>query len=121
MNKTIQGVLTAIVTPFAPTGEVGTQRLRKQVQRQIAYDNGVFCNGTNGEFFVLDMAEKLLITETCVDEVAGKVPIVAHIGEISTATTLGPSSGCWARPLPHWASTPSRLSRLISCRSSRTN
>ncbi len=88
MNKRIQGVLTAIVTPFAPTGEVCTQRLRKQVQRQIAYDNGVFCNGTNGEFFVLDMAEKLLVTETCVDEVAGKVPVVAHVGEISTATTI---------------------------------
>jgi len=88
MSKTIRGVLTAIVTPFDHSGEVSPQLLRRQVQRQMQYDNGIFCNGTNGEFFVLDMAEKLRVTETCVDEVAGKVPVVAHIGEISTATTI---------------------------------
>lgn len=88
MNKQIRGVLTAIVTPFDPSGEVCTQRLRAQIRRQIKHDNGIFCNGTNGEFFVLDMAEKLLVTETCVNEVNGKVPVVAHIGEVSTATTI---------------------------------
>lgn len=88
MTKKIQGVLTAIVTPFDASGEVCPKRLRAQVQRQTKYDNGVFCNGTNGEFFVLSLEEKLLVTETCVDEVNGKVPVVAHIGEISTATTI---------------------------------
>ena len=88
MRKTIQGVLTAIVTPFDPTGAVCVQRLRRQIQRQIKHDNGIFCNGTNGEFFVLSRGEKLLVTETCVNEVAGKVPMVAHIGEISTTATI---------------------------------
>ena len=88
MTTTIRGVLTAIVTPFDANGDVCPQRLRAQIQRQMKYDNGIFCNGTNGEFFVLDMAEKLLVTETCVNEVSGKVPVVAHIGEISTASTV---------------------------------
>ncbi|WP_018606286.1 dihydrodipicolinate synthase family protein [Uliginosibacterium gangwonense] len=88
MSKKVQGVLTAIVTPFNPQGEVCEQRLRKQIQRQLAHDNGIFCNGTNGEFFVLDMAEKIRVTGICVDEVAGRVPVVAHIGEISTAATI---------------------------------
>lgn len=88
MSKQIQGVLTAIVTPFDAQGDVCAQRLRAQVQRQMKYDNGIFCNGTNGEFFVLDMAEKLKVTEICVNEAQGKVPVVAHIGEISTATTI---------------------------------
>lgn len=88
MSTRIQGVLTAIVTPFDKAGAVCPQRLRAQVQRQMKYDNGIFCNGTNGEFFVLSLPEKLLVTETCVDEVGGKVPVVAHIGEISTATTI---------------------------------
>jgi 4-hydroxy-tetrahydrodipicolinate synthase len=88
VKKTIKGVLTAIVTPFDPSGALCTQRLRRQVQRQMQYGNAIFCNGTNGEFFVLDRAEKLKVTETCVDEAAGRVPVVAHIGEISTATTI---------------------------------
>lgn len=88
MTAKIKGVLTAIVTPFDPAGEVCPQRLRAQVQRQMKYGNGIFCNGTNGEFFVLSLAEKLLVTQTCVDEVGGKVPVVAHIGEISTRSTI---------------------------------
>ena len=88
MTTHIRGVLTAIVTPFDPSGDVCIQRLRAQVQRQMKFDNGIFCNGTNGEFFVLSRSEKLLVTETCVNEVNGKVPVVAHIGEISTATTI---------------------------------
>ncbi len=88
MRARIEGVLTAIVTPFDGSGEVCPQRLRAQVRRQVKYGNGVFCNGTNGEFFVLSLEEKLRVTETCVDEVAGAVPMVAHIGEISTATTI---------------------------------
>lgn len=88
MTVKIQGVLTAIVTPFDPVGEVCPQRLRAQVRRQIKYGNGIFCNGTNGEFFVLNLAEKLQVTETCIDEVKGQVPVVAHIGEISTRSTI---------------------------------
>lgn len=88
MTTQIKGVLTAIVTPFDASGAVCPQRLRAQVRRQTKYENGIFCNGTNGEFFVLTMEEKLLVTKTCVEEVAGKVPVVAHIGEISTATTI---------------------------------
>lgn len=88
MTRSIKGVLTAIVTPFDEAGELCTRRLRAQVQRQMKHDNGIFCNGTNGEFFVLSTEEKLRVTEACVDEVAGKVPVVAHIGEISTAASI---------------------------------
>ena len=88
MTRQIRGVLTAIVTPFDAAGAVCPERLRTQVRRQLKHDNGIFCNGTNGEFFVLNQEEKLLVTRTCVDEVSGKVPVVAHIGEISTAATI---------------------------------
>jgi len=88
VKQAIKGVLTAIVTPFDPAGALCLQRLRRQIQRQIKYGNGIFCNGTNGEFFVLTRNEKLRVTEACVDEAAGQVPVVAHVGEISTAATI---------------------------------
>ncbi len=88
MTKNITGVLTAIVTPFDNQGEFNPAAMRLQVQRQMRYGNGIFCNGTNGEFFVLHTDEKVAVTETCVDEVAGKVPVVGHIGEISTRETI---------------------------------
>jgi len=88
MSKKIQGVLTAIVTTFDRDGTFNPAAQREQVQRQLSAGNGIFCGGTNGEFFVLNEQEKLAVTQTCVDEVNGSAPMVAHIGEISTRETI---------------------------------
>lgn len=88
MSKKITGVLTAIVTPFTAEGDYNEPAMRQQIQRQLAAGNGIFCGGTNGEFFVLNQQEKLAVTKTCVEEVAGKAFVVAHIGEISTRETI---------------------------------
>lgn len=88
MNKKINGVLTAIVTTFDREGAFDPVRQREQVRRQINAGNGIFCGGTNGEFFVLNEQEKIAVTTTCVDEVNGRAAVVAHIGEISTRETI---------------------------------
>lgn len=88
MSKKIEGVLTAIVTTFDHDGAYKASPMRQQIRRQLQAGNGIFCGGTNGEFFVLNEQEKLAVTETCVDEVAGKANVVAHIGEISTRETI---------------------------------
>lgn len=88
MNKKISGVLTAIVTTFDRDGAFDPVRQREQVRRQLRAGNGIFCGGTNGEFFVLNEQEKLAVTATCVDEVSGRAAVVAHIGEISTRETI---------------------------------
>ena len=87
MRKAISGVLTAIVTPFTAEGALNLPALRQQVQRQLAAGNGIFCGGTNGEFFVLNEEEKIAVARTCVEEAAGRAPVVAHIGEVSTRET----------------------------------
>lgn len=88
MSKKIEGVLTAIVTTFDNDGAYKASAMRQQIRRQLQAGNGIFCGGTNGEFFVLNEQEKLAVTETCVDEVAGNASVVAHIGEISTRETI---------------------------------
>ncbi|MGR7466604.1 dihydrodipicolinate synthase family protein [Klebsiella aerogenes] len=88
MHHSIRGVLTAIVTPFTASGELNLTALRQQVERQLAAGNGIFCGGTNGEFFVLNEAEKIAVAETCVEAVAGRAPVVPHIGEVSTRETI---------------------------------
>lgn len=88
MSKKIEGVLTAIVTPFDEEGGLNVQSLKEQVNRQLTAGNGIFCGGTNGEFFVLNEQEKITVTAACVDEVAGRANVVAHIGEIATRETI---------------------------------
>ncbi|AGB80811.1 dihydrodipicolinate synthase/N-acetylneuraminate lyase [Serratia sp. FGI94] len=88
MTRKIDGVLTAIVTPFDAQGDFDPAAMRVQIRRQLTAGNGIFCGGTNGEFFVLNEREKLALTQTCVDEVNGAAPVVGHIGEISTRDTI---------------------------------
>lgn len=88
MSKKIEGVLTAIVTPFDEEGALHLESLKQQVDRQLNAGNGIFCGGTNGEFFVLNEQEKIAVTETCVKQVKGRANVVAHIGEISTRETI---------------------------------
>lgn len=88
MSSKIRGVLTAIVTPFDHEGGLNLSELKNQVNRQLRAGNGIFCGGTNGEFFVLNEEEKIAVTRTCVEEVAGRAHVVAHVGEISTRDTI---------------------------------
>lgn len=86
--KEIKGVYTAIVTPIDKNDVVNRHALREQVARQISHGNNIFCNGTNGEFFALSDAEKLRVTEICVDETAGRKSVMTHIGCVSTDATI---------------------------------
>ncbi|MDR3517674.1 MAG: dihydrodipicolinate synthase family protein [Azospirillaceae bacterium] len=84
----ITGPFVAIVTPFDKAEEVNAEALRRQVDRQARAGNGVFCAGTNGEFYALSFAEKVSIAKISIDVAAGRVPVLAHIGEISTHQTI---------------------------------
>lgn len=84
----ITGPFVAIVTPFDAEEAVNAAALRRQVDRQAKAGNGVFCAGTNGEFYALSFVEKLGVAAICVEAAAGRVPVLAHIGEISTHQTI---------------------------------
>ncbi|WP_353142381.1 dihydrodipicolinate synthase family protein [Enterobacter sp.] len=88
MRNNIRGVLTAVVTPFDTEGALNLSGLKRQIDRQLSAGNGIFCGGTNGEFFVLNEEEKIAVTRTCVETVSSRAPVVAHIGEISTRETI---------------------------------
>lgn len=81
----IYGILPALVTPFDADGRVNTAVLRQLVQFQLAGGvHGFFINGGTGEGLLLDPAERKLTLETILDEVNGRVPVIAHVGAIAT-------------------------------------
>jgi len=84
----ISGPFVAIVTPFDDHEDINEAALRRQVDRQAKAGNGVFCAGTNGEFYALSFEEKVRVAEICVAEAASRIPVLAHIGEISTHQTI---------------------------------
>ncbi|KRE07158.1 dihydrodipicolinate synthetase [Bosea sp. Root381] len=87
MSK-IKGTFVAIVTPFDKDEAIDAAALRRQVERQVGAGNGIFCAGTNGEFYALSFEEKVEVARICVEAAAGRLEVLAHIGEISTQQTI---------------------------------
>ena len=88
-DSLLRGVIVAQVTPMDEAEKVNLKELRRQSNRMVeAGIHGIFCLGTNGEFYALTLAEKLSIIEAVKDEVGDRVPVYAGTGCITTAETL---------------------------------
>jgi 4-hydroxy-tetrahydrodipicolinate synthase len=89
MSSPLRGVLTALATPFAPDGEIDTSALRRLVDRSIDGGvQGVVACGSTGEFAAMSSTERRLVVETVIDQAAGRVPVVAQTGALSTAEAV---------------------------------
>ncbi|ERL06739.1 4-hydroxy-tetrahydrodipicolinate synthase [Olsenella profusa] len=85
----IKGIIVPIVTPFREDETINTAELRCQVDRQIeAGIHAIFCFGTNGEGYILDKEDKMLVLATVINQVAGRVPVYAGTGCVSTKETI---------------------------------
>lgn len=85
----VKGIVAAMQTPMHTDGSLNEAEMRRQINRQIeAGVDAVFCLGTNGEFYIMDMEEKIRIMEIFVDEVHGRMPVYAGTGCISTKDTI---------------------------------
>jgi dihydrodipicolinate synthase/N-acetylneuraminate lyase len=115
------GCGTALVTPFTSSGDVDEPAVRRLARRQV--EAGVHflvpC-GTTGEAPTLSAAERRRVVELVVDEVAGRVPVLAgaggydthEVGEAARAMQAAGASACTA--------TTRRSRRRHRCRSSST-
>lgn len=86
----LHGVLPALITPFTPDGAtIDTDALTANVERLIAGGvGGLVPGGSTGEFTTLTHAERRELVEAAVAAAAGRVPVVAGTGALSTAETV---------------------------------
>ena len=85
----LTGTYTAIVTPFRSDHSVDEDALRSHIRRQLdgGIDGIVPC-GTTGETPTLSMDEYDTVVGITVEEVAGRVPVIAGTGSNHTAGTV---------------------------------
>jgi 4-hydroxy-tetrahydrodipicolinate synthase len=85
MRTPFTGCGTALVTPFTSSGALDEAAVRRLAKRQV--DAGVHflvpC-GTTGEAPTLSSAERRRVVELVVDEVGGRVPVLAGAGGYDT-------------------------------------
>ena len=83
------GAGVAIVTPFHEDGTVNYGKFAELIEYQIAHktDAIVVC-GTTGEASTLTHEEHLDVIKYCVEQVKGRVPVVAGTGSNCTETAI---------------------------------
>lgn len=84
------GVIVPLVTPFHDNGSLALDVLPQLIDFVLdAGVTGLVVAGTTGEGYALDMQERALLLQVAMDEVGGRVPVLAGVGGTSTREALG--------------------------------
>lgn len=82
------GAMTAMVTPFKGNA-IDEEAYRAFIEWQIAEGiHGLVPCGTTGESATLSHAEHERVIEICIDQVAGRVPVLAGAGSNNTSEAI---------------------------------
>jgi 4-hydroxy-tetrahydrodipicolinate synthase len=82
------GTMTALVTPFS-NGHIDEEAFRAHLERQLeAGVNGVVPAGTTGEAATLSFDEHKQVIRIAVEQVAGRIPVIAGTGSNNTAESI---------------------------------
>lgn len=85
----INGIIPALVTPFDSNDKVDYGALKELVNYLIEKGAaGFYACGSTAECFLLTEEERKQVLETVIRTTDGKIPVVAHIGDIGTAKTI---------------------------------
>ncbi|MBN1179965.1 MAG: dihydrodipicolinate synthase family protein [Anaerolineae bacterium] len=90
-----KGIFPALVTPFTADDRLDEAAYRALIRFVLPHVDGVVPCGTTGEFSYMTIAERKQAIEICLDEVNGRVPVLAGTGAESTRAALELTA--WAR------------------------
>jgi len=94
IRSRIKGSIPALITPMKD-GQVDEAAFRKLVNWQIAEGStGLVPVGTTGESPTLSHEEQMRVIEICVEEAAGRVPVIAGAGSNSTDEAISLTKFC---------------------------
>lgn len=89
MAERITGILTPNITPVDDAGRIDQERLRGYVDWLIDRGvDGLYPNGSTGEFVRFTAEERRLIVEVVVAQANGRVPILAGAAEANAKATI---------------------------------
>jgi N-acetylneuraminate lyase len=88
MDK-IRGIFSALITPMHSDESVDYGMLATLVEYEYSKGvEGFYCCGSSGEALLLSLEERKKITRTVLKAVAGRLPVIAHVGTIRTMDAI---------------------------------
>lgn len=82
---TFHGAWPALLTPTAPDGGVNVAMLREITEYMVGKGvGGIYLCGSTGEGVFMSVPERRQVTEAVMAQVAGRVPVIVHVGAVAT-------------------------------------
>jgi len=89
LERKIEGIITALITPFTEEGDIDEQALQELVEFQVKSGvHGLYPCGTVGEGPTMSIEQRKRVAEIVVDKVKARIPVIVHIGTINTTMTI---------------------------------
>jgi len=83
------GVIPALFTPFNEDESINERALRDHVEWLVGHGvQGLFVCGSSGEGPLMSPDERRRVVELVVEQVAGRVPVMVHVGTADTRTAV---------------------------------
>ncbi len=80
-----RGVIPAVLSVFDEEENLDERSTRAFLRHLMSFDiGGLYLTGSTGEAFLMDSRERMRQVEIVMDEVAGRLPVVVHVGAMST-------------------------------------
>ncbi|MFW5742956.1 MAG: dihydrodipicolinate synthase family protein [Spirochaetota bacterium] len=74
------GIIPPLLTPYTKDGEVDEAALRRLLDFVLPHVHGLYPVGTYGTGPFMTVEERKRVIEIILDHVAGRIPVVAHVG-----------------------------------------
>lgn len=87
--KEFQGVIPAVLSIFDRNEHLDEQGTRAFIRFLMQFPiGGLYLTGSTGEAFLMQPEERMRQVEIVMDEVAGRLPVVVHVGAMSTRASI---------------------------------
>ena len=87
--KDFKGVIPAVLSVFDKDENLDEQGTREFIRYLMSHDiGGLYVTGSTGETFLMSSEERMRQVEIIMEEVGDKVPVVVHVGAMSTRETI---------------------------------
>ena len=87
--KDFKGVIPAVISVFHKDEELDEQGTREFIRYLMSMDiGGLYVTGSTGETWMMTAEERMRQVEIVMEEVGDKVPVVVHVGAMSTREAI---------------------------------
>ena len=92
MSKDIRefkGVIPAVLSVFDQNENLDDRGTRDLIRFLMSFEiGGLYLTGSTGETFLMNSEERMHQVEIVMDEVQGRLPVVVHVGAMSTRSSI---------------------------------